>query len=133
MGTGEVTDSIWSLADKHQLRVFSVIIPPLGQVTPQLQLDTGGDSFLIMYRDCLHVTDTILRRTLDNYRAVIHEATYEPFVSGENNVEGRFIIDSYSGVNTTFKVYFTDIVESYIKGISVRSGDGDSFNTIVDN
>ena len=79
--TGEVTDSIWSLADKHQLRVFSVIIPPLGQVTPQLQLDTGGDSFLInstgsflsMYRDCLHVTDTILRRTLDNYRAVVSQ------------------------------------------------------------
>ena len=63
----------------------------------------------------------------------IHEATYEPFVSGENNVEGRFIIDNYSGVNTTFKVYFTDIVESYIKGISVRSEEGESFNTIVDN
>ena len=63
----------------------------------------------------------------------IHEASYEPFVSGENNVEGRFIIDNYSGLNTTFKVYFTDIVESYIKGISVRSATGDSFNTIVDN
>ena len=63
----------------------------------------------------------------------IHEASYEPFVSGENNVEGRFIIDNYSGLNTTFKVYFTDIVESYIKGISVRSAAGDSFNTIVDN
>ena len=69
----------------------------------------------------------------ENVTFQIHEATYEPFVSGENNVEGRFIIDNYSGVNTTFKVYFTDIVESYIKGISVRSGDGDSFNTIVDN
>ena len=79
--TGEVGDSIWSLADKHQLRVFSVIIPPLGQVLPQVQLDTGGDSFFInstgsflsMYRECLHVTDTILRRTLDNYRAVVSQ------------------------------------------------------------
>ena len=78
---GEVGDSIWSLADKHQLRVFSVTIPPLGQVLPQLQLDTGGDSFFInstgsflsMYRECLHVTDTILRRTLNNYRAVVSQ------------------------------------------------------------
>ena len=76
-----VGDSIWSLADKHQLRVFSVVIPPLGQVLPQLHLDTGGDSFFInstgsflsMYRECLHVTDTILRRTLANYRAVVSE------------------------------------------------------------
>ena len=63
----------------------------------------------------------------------IHESLYEPFISGENNVEGRFIIDHYSGRNTTFKVYFTDIVESYIKSISVRSGSGDTFNTIMDN
>ena len=48
-------------------------------------------------------------------------------------MEGRFIINNYSGVNTTFKVYFTDIAESYIKGISVRSEEGESFNTIVDN
>ena len=63
----------------------------------------------------------------------IHEALYEPFISGENNVEGRFIIDHYSGRNTTFKVYFTDIVESYIKSISLKSQGGDTFNTIMDN
>ena len=63
----------------------------------------------------------------------IHESLYEPFISGENNVEGRFIIDHYAGRNTTFKVYFTDIVESYIKSISVRSDSGDTFNTIMDN
>ena len=31
------------------------------------------------------------------------------------------------------QVYFTDIVESYIKSISVKSEQGDSFNTIMDN
>ena len=48
-------------------------------------------------------------------------------------MDGRFIIDQYAGTNTTFKVYFTDIVESYIKSISVRSEQGDTFNTIMDN
>ena len=48
-------------------------------------------------------------------------------------MDGRFIIDQYAGTNTTFKVYFTDIVESYIKSISVRSEEGDTFNTIMDN
>ena len=62
----------------------------------------------------------------------VHEAIYEPFVSGENNVEGRFVVDEYSGGNSSLKVYFTDIVESYIKSISVRSDTGDTFNTIMD-
>ena len=73
------TNNIWSIADKHNLRVFSVVIPPLGQTLPQIQLDNTGDSFVInstssflaMYRQCLHVTDTILRTTLHNYRAVV--------------------------------------------------------------
>ena len=47
-------------------------------------------------------------------------------------MEGRFVIDEYSGGNTSLKVYFTDIVESYIKSISVRSDAGDTFNTIMD-
>ena len=38
----------------------------------------------------------------------IHEYLYEPFVSGENNVEGRFTLDPYSGINTTFKVNISE-------------------------
>ena len=42
------------------------------------------------------------------------------------------MVDEYAGGNSSLKVYFTDIVESYIKSISVRSDTGDSFNTIMD-
>ena len=68
----------WSLATKHQLRIFSVVIPPLGQSLPLPPLDSqntflinSSNSFLDMFRQCLHVTDTILRTTLANYRAVV--------------------------------------------------------------
>ena len=68
----------WSLAAKHQLRIFSVVIPPLGQSLPLPPLDSqntflinSSNSFLDMFRQCLHVTDTILRTTLANYRAVV--------------------------------------------------------------
>ena len=69
---------MWSLAAKHQLRVFSVTIPPLGQRVAQLQLQPGDSflinasaSFLAQYTECLHATDTILRSTLRSYRAVV--------------------------------------------------------------
>ena len=42
------------------------------------------------------------------------------------------MVDEYAGGNSSLKVYFTDIVESYIKSISVRSHTGDTFNTIMD-
>ena len=112
--SGEVGDSIWSLADKHQLRVFSVVIPPLGQVLPQLQLTTGGDSFVInstasflsMYRECLHVTDTILRSTLDNYRAVVSAVPAHRAKRGM--IENTILFDKYqfkvAAVLTHFKI-----------------------------
>ena len=70
---------MWAVAAKHQLRVFRVTIPPLGQRVAQLQLQPGPDSFLInasasfltQYTECLHATDTILRSTLRSYRAVV--------------------------------------------------------------
>ena len=68
----------WSLADKHHLRIFSVVIPPLGQTIPVPALDSPNSfiinstaTFLFMFRQCLHVTDTILRSTLADYRAVV--------------------------------------------------------------
>ena len=68
----------WSLAEKHQLRIFSVVIPPLGQTSPSPALDSpdtfiinSTTTFLFMFRQCLHVTDTILRSTLADYRAVV--------------------------------------------------------------
>ena len=74
---------MWSLAAKHQLRVFSVTIPPLGQRVPQLQLQPGDSflinasaSFLAQYTECLHATDTILRSTLRSYRAVVSAARW---------------------------------------------------------
>ena len=77
--SSESKTNIWSIADKHQLRVFSVIIPPLGQRSVQQQIVRAADSFIVnstasylaMYRQCLHVTDTILRSTLMDYRAVV--------------------------------------------------------------
>ena len=68
----------WSLAEKHQLRIFSLVLPPLGQISPGPALaspDTfiinSTTTFLFMFRQCLHVTDTILRSTLADYRAVV--------------------------------------------------------------
>ena len=56
----------WSLAEKHQLRIFSLVLPPLGQISPGPALaspDTfiinSTTTFLFMFRQCLHVTDTM--------------------------------------------------------------------------
>ena len=72
---------MWAVAAKHQLRVFRVTIPPLGQRVAQLQLQPGDSflinataSFLAQYTECLHATDTILRSTLRSYRAVVSTA-----------------------------------------------------------
>ena len=77
-GPGPSHTDTWSLASKHNLRIFSLVIPPLGQSLPLPPLDrqdtfiiNSSSSFLDMFRQCLHVTDTILRSTLANYRAVV--------------------------------------------------------------
>ena len=77
-GPAATQTDTWSLADKHQLRIFSVVIPPLGQTIPLPALDSPNTfiinsttTFLFMFRQCLHVTDTILRSTLADYRAVV--------------------------------------------------------------
>ena len=62
----------------------------------------------------------------------LYESPYEGFQDGKRDENGYFAIDQYSGKNTNFKVYFTNLVESYIKSISIESQDGNSFNTIMD-
>ena len=62
----------------------------------------------------------------------VYESAYEGFQDSKRNENGHFSIDQYSGINTNFKVYFTNLVESYIKSISIESQDGNSFNTIMD-
>ena len=62
----------------------------------------------------------------------MYESSYESFQKGNNDKVGSFTVDKYSGKNTSFKVYFKDLVESYIKSISIRSQKGSTFNTIMD-
>lgn len=62
----------------------------------------------------------------------LYESPYEGFQDGKRDENGYFSIDQYSGKDTNFKVYFTNLVESYIKSISIESQDGNSFNTIMD-
>ena len=101
--------------DEHLYRYQGeVVIPPLGQVLPQLQLTTGGDSFVInstasflsMYRECLHVTDTILRSTLDNYRAVV--SAVQAHRAKRGMIENTILFDKYqfkvAAVLTHFKI-----------------------------
>ena len=62
----------------------------------------------------------------------LYESVYEEFQDGKRDENGHFAVDQYSGRNTNFKVYFTNLVESYIKSISIESQDGNSFNTLMD-
>ena len=57
---------------------------------------------------------------------------YEGFQDGNNDKKGQFTVDQHAGGETSFKVYFTNLVESYIKSISIEIQDGNSFNTIMD-
>ena len=62
----------------------------------------------------------------------LYESVYEGFQDGNNDKDGQFTVDQQAGRETSFKVYFTNLVESYIKSISIESQDGNSFNTIMD-
>ena len=57
---------------------------------------------------------------------------YDSFQEGKNDKEDHFTVDLYSGRDTSFKLYFTDLVESYIKSISIENDAGSTFNTIMD-
>ena len=57
---------------------------------------------------------------------------YNSFQEGMNDKDDHFTVDLHSGRDTSFKVYFTDLVESYIKSISIESQKGSTFNTIMD-
>jgi hypothetical protein len=56
---------------------------------------------------------------------------YDSFQEGMNDKDDHSTVDLYSGRDTSFKVYFTDLVESYIKSISIES-QGSTFNTVMD-
>ena len=68
----------------------------------------------------------------NNFPFQLYEAVYNSFQEGRNSAEGNFAVDLYTGMETSFKVYFPDLVESYIKSISIESEKGSVFNTIMD-
>ena len=62
----------------------------------------------------------------------LYESRFDSFEVGKNDKEGLFTVDSYSGKDISFKVYFQDLVESYIKSISVENHKGNVYSTIMD-
>ena len=62
----------------------------------------------------------------------LYEAVYESFTDNKNDREGYFTVDQFSDRDTSFKIYFPDLVESYIKSVSIESEEGRTYSTILD-
>ena len=62
----------------------------------------------------------------------LYTAAYEGFTEGREDKDDNFVVDSLSGYQTSFKLYFPDLTESYVRGLSISNSAAGSFNTIMD-
>ena len=62
----------------------------------------------------------------------LYTAAYSGFSEGHQDKEGAFVVDALAGSMTTFKVFFPDLTESYVRSLSVSSKAAGSFTTIMD-
>ena len=62
----------------------------------------------------------------------LYTAGYQGFTEGREDKEDNFVVDSLSGHQTSFKLFFPDLTESYVRGLSISNTAAGSFNTIMD-
>ena len=62
----------------------------------------------------------------------LYTAAYDGFSEGRQDKEGTFVVDALAGSRTSFKVFFPDLTESYVRSLSVSSKAAGSFTTIMD-
>ena len=58
---------------------------------------------------------------------------FEGFREGLQEKIGQFTVDKFAGKDTSFKLYFTSPVESYVKYLALENDKGRLYNTVMDN
>ena len=68
----------------------------------------------------------------DSHYFQLYRQAYDGFAEGRGDKEATFVVDSLAGRDTSFKVFFPDLTESYVRGLSISNRAAGSFSTIMD-
>ena len=145
-----ISTDLLPLLLKHRLQLFSVALPEGGEAAlPSWQLErlaraSGGAAMLVpvpggssrpplsLYTGLTDAFRQVLSMTLARQPAVLYNQAYPGFLEGRSDQEGTFVVDPLAGKDTSFRVFFPDLTESYVRSLSVSSRETGSFNTIMD-
>ena len=62
----------------------------------------------------------------------IYEQQFEPHEEGVTSEGGNFIIDKFSGGDTSFNVFMLNPYDTYLKRMSVTDRRGNLYNTMME-